>query len=277
MSGWTDAPDPEWYLTPEGLAATMDLIPGKEPPDINEEIRAGLISRQVGIASFPHKTCSSSSAACNKSQRRSECQDTGNEYSAKYLPQTIEKWKANDDVMSAATNLINEISAMPYFMRLATHPDNQDFVVLQFKRTLAAADAMDRAPAVEVAMNLQFLSTLLVVQGASGIPEEDKAALIPRLRAWKRKFPGVLAGETAERCLAVLTGQGYLAPMIPMARGHMLKGVQTCAAEGCSRDSGSDGGPLQRCAKCKSTVYCSQQHQKSNWSQHKPRCFKVEY
>ena len=40
------------------------------------------------------------------------------------------------------------------------------------------------------------------------IPQADREALIPRLRIWKRKFPGVLAGETAERCLTVLTGKG---------------------------------------------------------------------
>ena len=40
------------------------------------------------------------------------------------------------------------------------------------------------------------------------IPLADREALIPRLRVWKRKFPGVLAGETAERCLTVLTGKG---------------------------------------------------------------------
>ena len=40
------------------------------------------------------------------------------------------------------------------------------------------------------------------------IPQADREALIPRLRVWKRKFPGVLAGETAERCLTVLTGKG---------------------------------------------------------------------
>ena len=29
----------------------------------------------------------------------------------------------------------------------------------------------------------------------------------------------------------------------------LLKGVQTCAAEPCSRREGSDGGPLLRCAR----------------------------
>ena len=50
-------------------------------------------------------------------------------------------------------------------MRLAIQPENQDFLPLQFGRTLAAADAMDRMSARDVALILQFLSTLLVVQG----------------------------------------------------------------------------------------------------------------
>ena len=39
-----------------------------------------------------------------------------------------------------------------------------------------------------------------------------------------------------------------MALMIPMVRGAVLKGVQSCAAQGCSKES-SDGGPLLRCAK----------------------------
>ncbi|KAL1691870.1 UbiA prenyltransferase family-domain-containing protein [Schizophyllum commune] len=271
------AQDPDWLLTPEGLAATMGLIPEKEPPNLNEDIRAGLISHQLGgLQQLPPPL-----------RLARYC-----EYSAKYLPQTIEKWKANDNVMSAATNLLNEISSMPYFMRLAVQPENQDFLPLQFGRTLSAADAMDRMSARDVALILQFLSTLLVVQGPGPedvvkgnvafvkppetIPQADREALIPRLRVWKRKFPGVLGGETAERCLTVLTGKGEMALMIPMVRGAVLKGVQSCAAQGCSKES-SDSGPLLRCAKCRSTVYCSQQHQRAHWSQHKQRCFKVEW
>ncbi|KAI5890171.1 uncharacterized protein SCHCODRAFT_02507178 [Schizophyllum commune H4-8] len=298
MSSYTDmAQDPDWLLTPEGLASTMGLIPGKEPPDLNEDIRAGLISHQVPRwypmdETFSQPRLAASWVDFSSYQVRFGWQDTGDEFSAKYLPQTIEKWKANDDVMSAATNLLNEISAMPYFMRLAIQPENQDFLPLQFGRTLAAADAMDRMSARDVALILQFLSTLLVVQGPGPenvvkgnvtfvnppetIPQADREALIPRLRVWKRKFPNVLAGETAERCLTVLTGKGEMAPMIPMVRGAVLKGVQSCAAQGCSKES-SDGGPLLRCAKCRSTVYCGQQHQRAHWSQHKQRCFKVEW
>ena len=51
MSSYKEsAQDPDWLLTPEGLAATMGLIPEKEPPNLNEDIRAGLISHQVDIA-----------------------------------------------------------------------------------------------------------------------------------------------------------------------------------------------------------------------------------
>ncbi|KAL1756676.1 UbiA prenyltransferase family-domain-containing protein [Schizophyllum commune] len=282
------AQDPDWLLTPEGLAATMGLIPEKEPPNLNEDIRAGLISHQSLVVSSSYRL-------------HFDWQDIGDEYSAKYLPQTIEKWKANDNVMSAATNLLNEISSMPYFMRLAIQPENQDFLPLQFGRTLAAADAMDRMSARDVALILQFLSTLLVVQGPGPedvvkgnvafvkppetIPQADREALIPRLRIWKRKFPGVLAGETAERCLTVLTGKGEMALMIPMVRGAVLKGVQSCAAQGCSKES-SDGGPLLRCANYSfvaiwgtllTKLQCGQQHQRAHWSQHKQRCFKVEW
>ncbi|TRM69049.1 hypothetical protein BD626DRAFT_366889, partial [Schizophyllum amplum] len=176
-------------LSADGLASTMGLIPGEGPQGIDEDVRRELISRQLGGLQ-----------QTNPSIRMT----THCEYAAKYLPQTIQKWRGDESVISGPSILLSEISWCPYFMRLAILPENQDFVVLQFKRALLAADAMNNMPSSDVAQILQFLSTLLVVQGPIGISTEDKDAMIPRLRLWKRKFPGVLAGRTAERCLTVV-------------------------------------------------------------------------
>jgi hypothetical protein len=51
----------------------------------------------------------------------------------------------------------------------------------------------------------QFLSTLMVLQGTSEITEDEKALLLPKLAGWKRSGRGVLAGNTSERCLDLLT------------------------------------------------------------------------
>ena len=153
-------------------------------------------------------------------------------------------------------------------MRLALLPENQDLVVMQCRRTLADADTIQTLESEEIIRVLQFLSTLLLVQGTDNIPAEDKTALVARLQVWKRRFSQILAGEIAERCLGIInedmcvftvalnnlerlltTTNRFMLPTIIGVRTALLKGVQTCAAERCSRREGSDGGPLLRCAR----------------------------
>ena len=89
-------------------------------------------------------------------------------------------------------------------MRLALLPENQDLAAMQVRRTLADADTIQTLESEEVIRVLQFLSTLLLVQGTDNIPAEDKTALVARLQVWKRRFSHILAGEIAERCLGII-------------------------------------------------------------------------
>ncbi|KAL1719749.1 hypothetical protein EV715DRAFT_198292 [Schizophyllum commune] len=178
----------DWLFTAEGLAATLELEPGG-PQGMSETARADFVSHQLGglQRSPPH------------------IQDpTYAQYAAKYMPQTIQKWRESQYVMAAAPLLLNELSHTPYFMRLALLPENQDLVAMQVRRTLADADTVQTLESEEVIRVLQFLSTLLLVQGTDNIPSEDKTALVARLQVWKRRFSHILAGEIAERCLGII-------------------------------------------------------------------------
>lgn len=256
---------PAALLTADSLAATLDIIPGREALGLNGDTRAELISEQiVGLQAMPEST-----------QMARYC-----EYAAKYLPQTIQKWKDGEvcldqTAMFAAPLLRNEICDIPYFMRLAILPHNQDWVTMQFTRTLAAANVMDTMPEEGVERILQYLSTLLVIQGADNVPNEEKTAMIARLRIWQGRFPHV---HSAERCLGMLSALPFPDSIIPTAsimRDRLLKGVHSCAI--CLSVKGVDGGTLLRCAKCRSTVYCGQEHQRAHWRQHKPQCFRVNF
>lgn len=58
----------------------------------------------------------------------------------------------------------------------------------------------------------QFLSTLLVLQGTTTIPEDTKNRLIPKLNTWRRRYNGQFPGETSDRCYQSLTGALYASP-----------------------------------------------------------------
>ncbi|TRM69304.1 hypothetical protein BD626DRAFT_9634 [Schizophyllum amplum] len=202
---------------------------------------------------------------------------TGTEYAAKYLAKTIFRWRRNPDVMSAPPFLLSEISSCAYFTRLLLLPDNQDLVVMQVKRTLAAAPTIHYRDPEDFDRILHFLSTLLCVQGIGGISDADKNALVLVLRTWERKYPVGLKKNIATRCVVLLTGTPTLEfDRLMTMRGVALKGVEVCAGELCTR-SAENGEPLLRCSRCKSAVYCRQEHQKAHWKKHKSLCFKVEY
>jgi hypothetical protein len=64
---------------------------------------------------------------------------------------------------------------------------------------MATASSTPQDPAHLVEM-CQFLSTLLALQGTSSISEEDKQALLPKLREWNRKYQR----QQISRCLKQL-------------------------------------------------------------------------
>ena len=74
--------------------------------------------------------------------------------------------------------------------------------MLQFSDDLTREADPDR-----VAEANQFLSSLLLVQGADDVDPADKEALLPKLKAWKTmpKFRGRLASEASDRAILLLT------------------------------------------------------------------------
>lgn len=75
---------------------------------------------------------------------------------------------------------------------------------IQAKRTVESTADIDNMNADELGETGQFLATLMVLQGIAEIPDGDKAVLISKFRQWSRRFPGRLAEDTSERCLALL-------------------------------------------------------------------------
>lgn len=58
----------------------------------------------------------------------------------------------------------------------------------------------------DIGNTCQFLSTLLVLQGITAIPEDVGKKLIPKLDMWRRRYKGQFPGETSDRCYQSLKG-----------------------------------------------------------------------
>ncbi|KAF8141455.1 hypothetical protein EV363DRAFT_1308138 [Boletus edulis] len=123
----------------------------------------------------------------------------------------------------------------------------------------------------------QFLSTFLVLQGTTAIPEDVKQKLIPKLNTWRRRYQGQFPGETSDRCYLSLTGSLEMVVLSKMMKETLEKPLNQCGVRGCDRRVDSVGPELQQCSRCKSAVYCGASHQKQHWTEHKKSCYPATF
>ncbi|KAJ7619362.1 hypothetical protein FB45DRAFT_930568 [Roridomyces roridus] len=192
---------------------------------------------------------------------------------AKYMPALADVWRRATEAVTPAGTLINAASTTPYFVRFLRSPDGADIAAIQAQRVAAAVDRVPSMPLDHIAELGQFLSTLFLLQGTQGVSAEDKSILVQHLPQWERRYDGVLAGETAGRCLALLTDDRNMRPMMDMVRNMLESKMDKCGGPGCTRRVQKDGAVLQQCGRCKSAVYCGTPHQKAAWPAHKSTCF----
>ncbi|KAG6381750.1 hypothetical protein JVT61DRAFT_355 [Boletus reticuloceps] len=129
------------------------------------------------------------------------------EFSAKHLPALVAQYKKYTAPYNIATVMINVVRHLPYFVRYQKTPAASDLAVLQATRI---ANTMDDPSEPEIISEIcQFLSTLLVLQGTTAIPEDVKQKLIPKFNTWRRRYQGQFPGETSDRCYLSLTGSLY--------------------------------------------------------------------
>lgn len=226
--------------------------------EVPDSTRSKLLKMQLGIL-----------------QRQPRTQQTPihHEFAAKYLPDLVQLFRSNSGVLSAPTTLLNVISYTPYFVRFLRSPAGQGIAVLQTKRTAESAAEIDNMNADDVAEITQFLSTILLLQPTPEVDEADKKILVKKLRQWAPKFPGRLASNTCERCLALLTNDPRTRLMMQGTKQILERSLVQCGGGHCTQTVQNNGADLLQCARCKSAVYCGAAHQKAAWKEHKSLCF----
>ncbi|KAF8555674.1 hypothetical protein OG21DRAFT_1507438 [Imleria badia] len=170
--------------------------------------------------------------------------------------------------------MINVVCHLPYFVRFQKTPAGSDLVVLEATRI---GNAVDDPSESEIGEICQFLSTLLVLQGTSTIPEDIKQKLIPKLDTWRRRYDGQFPGETSDRCYQSLKGTLEMTMMSRMMKDKLEMPLSQCGARGCDLRADSVGLELKQCSRCKSAVYCGATHQKEHWAEHKKKCYPAAF
>ncbi|KAI0029179.1 hypothetical protein K488DRAFT_88984 [Vararia minispora EC-137] len=207
------------------------------------------------------------------------------ELAAKHLPELVEKWRTETlGLITPVSTTINTISYTPYFVRFIKSPAGQGMAALQAKRAADAAKMLRSASENDVAQVFQFLSTLLLlqtdVQFGNDVDPEIVQRLLPLLRFLNRKpeFANRLASEASERVLCVLSDRArdqQMRPLLPMVKATLETPLKTCGVRNCR--STAQGKELMKCSRCKTAVYCSTEHQRWSWPDHKKLCFAATF
>ncbi|KAL1669046.1 hypothetical protein GGF50DRAFT_95998 [Schizophyllum commune] len=200
-------------------------------------------------------------------------------FAAEYVPRAVQKWRDSAGVLCPAVMVLNEIKWSPTFVRFLFLEKNHDLLAMQLRRTLEAADEIDKMDEEDHARVMNFLATLILINDRKGIPNADANALGPKLFRWSMtRYSPDIEKNPAERCLVLLTRPAAMAiSYIPEMRKTFMEGIETCTGSTCPKTEAAAGGPLLCCPKCKSAMYCSNEHMQAHAPSHKYFCFDVDY
>lgn len=201
-------------------------------------------------------------------QRNSSQSVINSEFCAKYLPTLVDAYNAQDAAFSVPMRMLNVVAYLPYFTRFLLTTAKTSICKTQARRMAAASSApADPTSLVEMC---QFLSTLLALEGPNSISEEDKQALLPKLREWDRKYQR----QQITRCLKQLEGDPETTLIADGLKQHCERSLNQCGFDGCGKSGTSK---LLQCSRCKTAVYCDRDHQKKSWPFHKATCFPAAF
>ena len=91
-------------------------------------------------------------------------------------------------------------------MRFLFLEKNHDLLAMQLRRTLEAADEIDKMDEEDHARVMNFLATLILIHDRKGISRADVNALGLKLFHWSMtRYSPDIEKNPAERCLVLLT------------------------------------------------------------------------
>ncbi|KII95600.1 hypothetical protein PLICRDRAFT_34515 [Plicaturopsis crispa FD-325 SS-3] len=243
-------------VTAESLAGHCGVLDDGQA-DLPDEQKSFRLKRQLGILQrtpFPKQ------------------QKIHAELAAKHLPALVKAFRENDGALNSSASMVNVLTASAYFVRFSRMPESAGIVGLQAHR-MATDPNVSSYSVDDIGEITQFLSTLFVLMGTFEVTDDDKKALLPRLKSWSRTYRGRLASEASDRCLGILTNDATMRGMCQEVKTMLELPLVACGASGCSRRVDDNGPELLKCARCKVAVYCGAAHQKAGWQTHKATCF----
>ncbi|OJA18329.1 hypothetical protein AZE42_02798 [Rhizopogon vesiculosus] len=157
------------------------------------------------------------------------------EFAAKYLPTLVDAYNAQDAAFSVPMRMLNTIG----YLFLSTSAGSSMCATQAHRMATTSSNSVDPTCIVE---ECQFLSTLLALQGTHAVSDEDRQALLPKLRQWNRSYQK----QQITRCLRQLEGDSETTAIARGLKKHVERSLNECGFEDCANTGTSK---LLQCAR----------------------------
>ncbi|KIJ43874.1 hypothetical protein M422DRAFT_30709 [Sphaerobolus stellatus SS14] len=199
------------------------------------------------------------------------------EFAARYLPRLFDAWKKNKGALNSHMCMLNYLvsNGIPYFTRFIKQPVAQNMVAIQLERMATSNDYPSGYDAQDLGEIAQFLSSILMYQGADDAAPAHVKVVLPKLKTVMQRYRDGFADETAERCYDYLRGDPISQMMHDTIKKKINEDMNKCGVETCEATVKTH--PMKGCAKCRVARYCGPEHQKQAWKKHKTVCFPCDF
>ncbi|PFH46575.1 hypothetical protein AMATHDRAFT_69539 [Amanita thiersii Skay4041] len=197
------------------------------------------------------------------------------EIAASYLPQLVNKYRISEGPVNIAMTFLNNVTNTPYFVRFSRLPEAQGLVDLQARRIIEAPDNGENFNYDELGAACQFLLTLIVYEGGRDFTDQDRQLLIHKANSWHDLFrgTGLHIEESCDLLVKYLEHDERTIMITKLIKRAQDSKLLQCGFPGCEQLQEKDGPIFKQCPRCKSTVYCNDDHQAQAWAGHKHLCF----
>ncbi|KAF9063444.1 hypothetical protein BDP27DRAFT_1478335 [Rhodocollybia butyracea] len=205
------------------------------------------------------------------------------DFSAKYLPQLVEKWKHLDKSHATLySDVLRALTRNNYWGRFQlTHPLGR-IVAAEHALRLSRQQVPIKDDAYNFSGSTMFLWNLLIWEDKQGdefpIPEATAEKIVELIEEFLRDCPGQMGTTTAKGCMLLLRSRGSDPQprfTLEVTKAQWTMDLRVCGF--CDAEEGPGGAPLMRCGKCRNVAYCGAEHQKMGWRGHKARCIKASW
>ncbi|EIN14158.1 hypothetical protein PUNSTDRAFT_48990 [Punctularia strigosozonata HHB-11173 SS5] len=203
-------------------------------------------------------------------------------FTALYLVDLLRKWEETSDPGSCYFIMLLQLQHNPYyhsFLSLSRPPRGYTsrWIIRAHADKMISPQGEWNDPKYfddQIYNTCQFLATMLLWEDSEdALSTETVDVLKRRILHWQSFRPGVEQEEhPVPRALGLLNRDAQWVARARRVKQDMTKTRLGCNKRGCAVPFIPEQDTLKQCSKCKVARYCTAEHQRADWKEHKNFC-----